>query len=124
MLVCSESVVVVSLVERGWDIFGVLMLLGRGGIFRGGLGTVLMIWAESYFWRRGGMSMSLSESSSQSVFLWIRDGSGLFIDELLFWIGLVGCSLGVGIDIGGILRSPHLSSYAVVLVHRLQYVAY
>ena len=88
---CGESVVVVSLVERGWDIFEGLMLLGRVGTFGGGLGIVLMIWeissssseSESYLWRRGGMSMSLSESSSQSVSLWVRDGSVLCVDELL-----------------------------------------
>ena len=52
---CGISVVVVSLVERGWDIFGGLMLLGRVGTFGGGLGTVLMIWT---------MSSSSSESES------------------------------------------------------------
>ena len=52
---CGESVVVVSLVERGWDIFGGLMLLGRDATFGGGLGTVLMIWK---------ISSSSSESES------------------------------------------------------------
>ena len=44
---------------------------------------------------------------------------GSYVSGLLFWE-----DLGVGIIMGGIPRSPHLSSYAVAFVHKVQYVAY
>ena len=96
--------------------------------------------ALSWFLRRRGGISSSSDSSSRG-FTWFEDGGsilvlfpnmlravgnrnganigGSYASGLLFWE-----DFGVGIIMGEIPRSPHLSSYAVAFVHKVQYVAY